>query len=101
MAAMTHQEVFQQQIIINHLIRGRLRWERGARVHCNWQMVSSRSGTFLNCVGTIDGKHIAILRRPRTRQFGIYDQLKVEFRKEDPRTFQKSSAIQIKYMMKY
>ena len=101
MAAMTHQEVFQQQININQLIRGRLRWERGARVHCNWQMVSSRSGTFLNSVGTIDGKHIAILRRPRTRQFGIYDQLKVEFRKEDPRTFQKSSAIQIKYMMKY
>jgi len=26
-AAMTHQEVLQQQIIINQLIRGRLRWE--------------------------------------------------------------------------
>ena len=26
----------------------------------NWQMVSSRSGIFLNCVGTIDGKHIDI-----------------------------------------
>ena len=32
-----------------------------------------------------------------TRQFCIYDQL----RKEDPRTFQKSSAIQINHMMKY
>ena len=29
----------------------------------NWQMVSSRSGTFLNCVATIDGKQIAIRKR--------------------------------------
>ena len=28
-----------------------------------WQMVSSRSGTFLNCVATIDGKRIAIRKR--------------------------------------
>ena len=31
-AAMAHQEVFQQQIIINQLIRGRFRWGRGAGV---------------------------------------------------------------------
>ena len=36
-----------------------------------------------------------------TRQFGIYAQLKVELRKEDPITFQQSSAIQMKCMMKY
>ena len=32
MAAMAHTEVFQQQSIINKLIRGQLRWGRGARV---------------------------------------------------------------------
>ena len=29
----------------------------------NWQVVSERSGTFLNCVATIDGKHIANRKR--------------------------------------
>ena len=29
----------------------------------NWQVVSARSGTFLNCVATIDGKHIANRQR--------------------------------------
>ena len=65
---MALQEVFQQQIIINQLIRGRLRWGRWARV-----------------------RHI--LKRPRLHpdrrcQFGIHDQLNVELRKEDSRTFQ-------------
>ena len=69
MAAMAHQEVFQQQIIINQFIRGRLRGKEEP------EYVASRE----------------------TRQFCIYDQLS----KEDPRTFQKSSAIQINHMMKY
>ena len=64
MAAMTHQEVFQQHIIINQLIRGRLRWERGARVR----------------------------RKAASRE--IYDQIMVELRKEDHRTFKISSATQ-------
>jgi len=29
----------------------------------NWQMISSRSGTFLNCFATIDDKHIATIKR--------------------------------------
>ena len=64
-AAMAHQEVFQQPIIINQLIRGRLRWGRGARVR----------------------------RKAASRE--IYDQLMVELRKEDHRTFKISSATQM------
>jgi len=67
-AAMAHQEVFQQLIIINQFVRGGLRCGRGARV-----------------------RHILRMPRlhPERRQFGIYDQLKVELRKEDSRTFLK------------
>jgi len=32
-AAMAHQDIFQQQIIINQLIKGRLRWGRGRTSH--------------------------------------------------------------------
>ena len=65
-AAMAHQEVFQQRIIINQLIRARL---RGEEEHPEMAKAAPRE----------------------TRQFGIYDQLKIEFIKEDPRTFLKSN----------
>ena len=68
-AAFAHQEVFQQQLNIHRFIRGRVRWRRGARA-------------------------CSIMVRPwlhpeRRRQFGIYDQLMLELRREDPRTFKK------------
>jgi len=37
----------------------------------------------------------------KTRQVGISYQLKVELRKEDHKTFQKSPAMQMKCMVKY
>ena len=68
-AAMAHQEVFQQQFNIQQFIRGQFRWRRGARARRIWRR--------------------PWLHPDRRRQFGIYDQLMVELRREDPRTLKK------------
>lgn len=68
-AAMAHQEVFQQQINIYKFIRNRLRRRRGARARRIWIR--------------------PWLHPERRLQFGIYDQLMLELRREDPRTFKK------------
>ena len=80
-ASMTHQDVFQQQIIINQLIRVQLRW--GKRSQSTSNLAKTKAASRETC------------------QFGIYYQLKVELRKEDHRTFQNSSAIQMKCMITY
>ena len=64
-AAMAHQEVFQQNLDIHRFIIGRIRWRRGARA-CS--IAASRETTAVR---------------------NIYDQLIVELRREDPRTFKK------------
>ena len=66
-AAMAHQEVFQQQLNINQFIGGPHRWWRGARVRGIWRRLWQHP--------------------ERKRQYGVYDQLMVELRKEDHRTF--------------
>ncbi|KAH3692577.1 hypothetical protein DPMN_193125 [Dreissena polymorpha] len=66
-AAIANQEVVQQQLNIHRFLRGRLRWRRGARARYIWRRQWLHSG--------------------RRRQFGIYDQLMVELRSEDPGTF--------------
>ena len=66
--AMAHNEFILLQLNLHHFIRGRFRWRRGFR-HCRmWRR------TWLHPV--------------RIRAFGIYDQLLVELRQEDPSTFQ-------------
>ena len=62
---MAHQEVFQQPIIINQLIRGRL-LKVGKRSHSASYIEKAKAAS------------------RETRQFGIHDQLKVELRKKDP-----------------
>ena len=55
--------------LIHKFIIGRIRWRRGARACSTW---------------------VRPWRHPeRRRQFRIYDQLMVELRREDPRTFKK------------
>ncbi|KAH3691922.1 hypothetical protein DPMN_192468 [Dreissena polymorpha] len=66
-AAMANQEVVQQQLNIHRFLRGRRRWRRGARARNLWRRPWLHSG--------------------RRRQFGIYEQLMVELRSEDPGTF--------------
>ena len=63
-AAMANQEVVQQQLNIHRFLRGRLRRRRGARTRNIWRRPWLHPG--------------------RRRQFGIYDQLMVELRREDP-----------------
>ena len=73
--AMAHQEVFQQQLDIHRFIRGRIRWRRGARAHSIWVR--------------------PWLHPERRRQFGIYDKLMVEPRREDPTTFKKFACMSV------
>ncbi|KAH3769762.1 hypothetical protein DPMN_171038 [Dreissena polymorpha] len=68
-AVMANQEVVQQQRNIHRFLRGRLTWRRGARARNIWRR--------------------PWLHLKRRRQFGIYDQLMVELRSEDPETFKK------------
>ena len=68
-AAIAHKEVFTQQLNILLSMRGRVRWRRGARARSIWVR--------------------PWLHSERRRQFGIYGQLMLELRREDPRTFKK------------
>ena len=61
-AAMVHKEVFQQLLNTHRFIIGRMRWKRGARACSIWVR--------------------PWLHQERRRQFGIYDQLMVELRRE-------------------
>ena len=68
-AAMAHYQVFQQQVNIRQFIRGRIRRRRRVRRRHIWTR--------------------PWLHPDRRRQFGIYDQLMVELRREDQRAFRK------------
>lgn len=67
--AMAQNEVVLQQLNLHQFIRGRFRWRRGFRRRRIWRR------TWLNPA--------------RRRTFGIFDQLLVELRREDPSTFRK------------
>ena len=67
--AMAQNEVLHQQLNLHQFIRGRFRWRRGFRRRRIWRR------TWLNPA--------------RRRAFGIYDQLLVELRREDPSTFKR------------
>ncbi|KAH3734778.1 hypothetical protein DPMN_041225 [Dreissena polymorpha] len=68
-AAMANQEVVQQELNIHRFLRGRLRWRRGDRARNIWRRPWLHPG--------------------RRHKFGIYDQLMVELRREDPGSFKK------------
>ena len=68
-AAMAHYQVFQQEVNIRPFIRGRIRRRRRVRRRHIWTRPR--------------------LHPDRRRQFGIYDQIMVELRREDQRAFRK------------
>ena len=66
MAALAHQEVFQQHNIINQLIRGRFRWEREARVRriLRWpRLHPERSANLTSMISSMLSLKMKILER--------------------------------------